>query len=80
MTVAAKRLSEQVLALPKKDRAHLVLLLVKSLDLQDEELEPNEWSKVWKIELDRRLEEIRSGKVKTVPADQVMRDLKAKYL
>jgi len=80
MTVAAqKQLAEQALALPQKARARLALLLMKSLDAPGEEINPKEWAKVWGIELKKRIEEIRSGKVKTVPADRVMAELKAKY-
>jgi putative addiction module component (TIGR02574 family) len=80
MTVAAqKQLAEQALALPQKARARLALLLVKSLDVPGEKINPKEWTKVWAIELKKRIEEVRLGKVKTVPADRVMAELKAKY-
>jgi len=38
-----------------------------------------EWSRLWKIELEKRAEEMRSGKVKGIPAAQVMAELRAKY-
>ena len=80
MTVAAqKQLVEQALALPQKARARLALLLVNSLDAPGEEITPKEWAKVWHTELKKRIEEVRLGKVKTVPAHRVMAELKAKY-
>ena len=80
MTVAAKKqLTEQILALPEKDRERLLQLLMKSLDMPGEALSPKEWDRVWKIELKKRIEDVRSGKVKTVPAERVMAELKAKY-
>jgi putative addiction module component (TIGR02574 family) len=80
MTVAAqKQLAKQILALPEKDRARLAHLLIKSLDAPVEELGPEEWTRAWKTELKKRIDDIRSGKVKTIPADRVMAELKAKY-
>jgi putative addiction module component (TIGR02574 family) len=75
---AQKQLTEKVLAWPQKARARLAPLLIKSLDEPAEELSPKEWDRVWKIELNKRMEEIRSGKAKTVPADRVMAELRAK--
>jgi putative addiction module component (TIGR02574 family) len=34
---------------------------------------------VWAVEVDRRLEEIRSGKVQGIPGEQVMADLRRRY-
>ena len=80
MTVAAqKNLTEKALALPRKARASLAQLLIKSLNDPEEELTPREWDRVWKAELKKRIEEVRSGKVKTIPADGVMAELRAKY-
>lgn len=79
MIAPAKQLARQVLALPEKDRARLAHLLLKSLDVPGDEPTPKEWTKAWKIELQKRIEEVRSGKIKTIPADRVMAELKAKY-
>ncbi len=80
MTVATqKQLTEKVLALPQKARARLAHLLIKSLDDPKEELSPKEWDAAWKKELEKRIKDVRSGKVKTIPASQVMAELRAKY-
>jgi putative addiction module component (TIGR02574 family) len=80
MTAAAqKQLTEKVLGLPKKVRARLAGLLIKSLDEPVEQLSPKEWKRAWKAELEKRIEDVRSGKVKTIPADRVMAELRAKY-
>ena len=34
---------------------------------------------VWAAEVDRRLEEIRSGKVQALPGEQVMAELRSRY-
>lgn len=79
MTVATKKIAKQALALPESERARLAQLLMKSLEAPGEEIDPKEWEKVWNIELKKRIGDIRSGKVKAVPAAQVMRELRAKY-
>ena len=38
-----------------------------------------EIDKLWALEIDRRLEDIRSGKVQAVPGEQVMADLRRRY-
>jgi len=70
MTVAAqKKVTEKALALPKKARARLVGQLIKSLSEDKEKLPRKEWDQAWKAELDKRSEEIRSGKVKCIPLE-----------
>jgi putative addiction module component (TIGR02574 family) len=79
MVAPAKQLAKQALALPEKDRARLAHLLIQSLEVPGEKVGPKEWARAWDIELKKRMEEIRSGKVKTIPAHQVMAELRAKY-
>jgi hypothetical protein len=71
------KLTKQALALPQKDRAHIARLIAKSLDMPAEGLSPKEWDRLWKIKLKNRAE-VRSGKIKTAPADRVWAKLKAK--
>ena len=71
MTVAAqKQLAEKVLALPKKARARIAGQLIKSLDEDEDKLSRKDWDQAWKVELDKRAEEVRSGKVKGVPVEE----------
>jgi len=80
MTAAAqKQVVEKALALPKKARARLASQLIKSLNEDEDILTPKEWDTAWKKELEKRIEDVRSGKVKTIPASQVMAELRAKY-
>lgn len=67
MTVAAKKLAEQVLALPESDREKLFCLLRDSLPAETEALSQEEWDEPWKKELEKRIEEIESGAVKCIP-------------
>ncbi len=67
MTAAAKELAKKALTLPENERAKLAGLLFDSLHPSEEKLSTREWNRVWKAELERRIEDVRSGKVKTIP-------------
>jgi putative addiction module component (TIGR02574 family) len=63
----AQELLKKALALPDKERADLAGSLIQSLDdTVDEDAEA-----AWQEEIVRRLEEVRSGKVKTTPWNDV---------
>jgi putative addiction module component (TIGR02574 family) len=63
MTRTAKKLLEEALALAPGERADLAASLLESLDeTPDEDLEV-----AWAAEVERRVGEVESGSVKTVP-------------
>jgi len=64
MTATAKKLAETVLLLPPKDRAYLAERLLESLEETDLQ---------WIDEAKRRRYEVRSGRVKPIPAKDVYR-------
>ena len=66
MTAALKNIAETVEQLPTKERVYLAERLLASLE--DAELE-----REWADEALRRRDEVRSGKVKPVPAAEVYR-------
>ena len=66
MTAALKEIASTVEQLPIKDRALLAERLIASLDETDLEQQ-------WAEEAIRRRDEVRSGKVKPVPAAEVYR-------
>ena len=69
MMQEAQELLKKALALPDKERADLAGNLIDSLDdTVDEDAEA-----AWQAEIVRRLEEVRSGKVKTTSWDEVRR-------
>ena len=71
MTV--EQLTEEMLALPSEARALLADRLVVSLD----PAEDDNVRLLWASEVRRRREEIRSGKVKTVPGDEAFARVRA---
>ena len=67
MTTLVDELSQRARALSPEDRARLADELLASLDEQvDHDAEA-----VWEKEIGRRVGEIKSGKAKLVPADEV---------
>jgi putative addiction module component (TIGR02574 family) len=69
MTKPARELEAQALRLPRRDRARLAQRLISSLDSEvDADVE-----KLWLQEAERRLGELKSGKVAGIPAEKVIR-------
>ena len=64
-----EQLAEEALALPASARAQLVDRLVESLDL----VEDASFRRLWTDEALRRRDEVRSGRVQTVPGAEVIR-------
>jgi putative addiction module component (TIGR02574 family) len=59
------------LKLERGERAKLASRLIRSLDAEEANLSPEEWERIWAEEVDRRLEELRQGKVKGIPGEEV---------
>jgi putative addiction module component (TIGR02574 family) len=67
MNQEAAELLKRALALPAEERADLASTLMDTLDASfDENVEA-----AWQEEIGRRMEELRSGKVSTIPWDEV---------
>ena len=67
--MSVHEIEAEALMLPSQERAHLAQVLIASLD-EDLALE-----QAWIAEAERRYEEIRSGQVQAIPAEQVMAEL-----
>ena len=71
MTEIAERLKGEALQLPDDERAELAYCLLQSLD--------DDVRTAWEDELDRRWQEMESGVVPGVPAEQVFAEMRKKY-
>ncbi|HEY0154437.1 MAG TPA: addiction module protein [Longimicrobium sp.] len=69
--MGVQELEAALLKLPNQERARLAEVLIDSLD------EENEIAQAWTDEAERRLEELRSGKVQGVPAEEVFARIRA---
>ena len=77
MPVTLEQVTEEVRELSRPDREQLLARLIRDLD-PVENLSAAEIENAWDNEIARRLEEIDSGKVKAVPAEEVFARLQAK--
>jgi putative addiction module component (TIGR02574 family) len=69
MSPNAEDLLKKALALPDNERAELAGTLIDSLDpILDEDVDH-----AWQEEIARRAEEVRGGKVKTIPWSEVQK-------
>ena len=75
MTPQVSEVLEKALTLSTQDRGLLIDRLIESLDEGPAEEGVEE---AWAEEIKRRLDDIRSGKVKTIPGEQVLRRLTAR--
>lgn len=67
-----EEIASQALGLEAADRAALAHQLIESLDPLAED--PEVVEKAWATEIERRIEEIRKGKAKLIPAEEVFRE------
>jgi putative addiction module component (TIGR02574 family) len=65
---------KDALSLPPGERAMLADHLLESLDREQQE----EIDEAWADEAERRMQELRDGKVQTIDGEQVMRELRAR--
>ena len=73
MTADAKRLLEEALRLPPDTRGELATKIIESLDDDiDDDAE-----ELWRAEIERRVKDLDAGTAKTVPWEEVRRQLRA---
>jgi putative addiction module component (TIGR02574 family) len=72
-----EQLEIEALALPISERAHLAHRLIESLD-EDAGEDPVEVERAWKEEIERRMEEYRTGKTQPLPAAEVFARARAR--
>ena len=71
MTAAVKHLVEEALRLAPEEREELVETLLSHR-------EPGEgWAQAWEEEISRRMEDVRTGKAKLIPAEEAFRRMDA---
>lgn len=72
MSTTVEQLAEQAMNLPGESRARLADLLVESLDAGA----LTQIDRLWLSEAKRRRDEVRAGKVKTIPGDEALRSVR----
>ncbi len=75
MSPELDELLKRAMALPPEERAAMANSLLESLDeTADEDAEA-----AWDDEIKRRVDDIRSGRVKTIPGEEVLRQLAEEF-
>lgn len=69
--IRTEELFDEAISLPVETRTLLVDKLLQSLNPTQTEID-----KLWAKEAEKRVDEIRKGKVKTIPGDQVFRKIR----
>lgn len=67
MTTKASRLLDDAMQLSDADRADLATHLIESLDTNVD----RDADEAWRVEIDRRLAELESGRIATIPWSEV---------
>jgi len=73
MARVAREVESQALKLSRRDRARLAQRLISSLDEEGEA----DAEQLWRAEAERRLAELKSGKVVGIPAEKVLRKVRS---
>ncbi|MFZ0417130.1 MAG: addiction module protein [Candidatus Sulfotelmatobacter sp.] len=76
MTPQVSELLEKALTLSTQERGLLIDRLVETLDNEPAE---EGVEAAWGEEIRRRVDDIRSGRVKTIPGEQVLRELAEEF-
>jgi putative addiction module component (TIGR02574 family) len=71
MPLSASEFYEAGMALPPSVRKDLALRLLESIEVADQESVDDAWT----VEIGSRMDDILSGKVKTIPGEQVFAEL-----
>jgi len=72
MALTLEQLAEEAMKLPTESRAVLADQIVESLDLA----EPDVIQRLWAAEAVRRRDEVRSGRVKPIPGEEVIAEVR----
>ena len=72
--IKTDELISEAISLPVDIRALIVNKLLESLNPTKKEID-----ELWAAEAERRVEDIRTGKVKTIPGEEVFKDIRDKY-
>lgn len=78
MKATLDKVAADALQLPTQDRAVLAQVLLHSLDEQPAD-DPAEVRRAWEAEVERRVDDILSGRVEEIPAEEALARLRAKY-
>jgi len=74
MTTQAMDIMERAEMLPIDLKLELVDRLLESISPSQKDID-----ELWKVEVERRVEDVRSGRVKTIPGEQVFAEIEERF-
>ena len=74
MTTQAMDIMERAEILPIDLKLELVDRLLESISSSQKDID-----ELWKVEVERRVEDVRSGRVKTIPGEQVFAEIEERF-
>ncbi len=78
MKATLEQVAEEALSLSLTDRSALTKILIQTFDPTPVE-DTAEVEQAWQVEVEKRVDEIISGRAKTIPAEDVFAQLRVKY-
>ena len=78
MKATLEKVAEDALRLPTPERAALARMLIHSADAESAE-NLGEVDSAWQAEVEKRVDEVLDGNVKSIPAAEVFSRLRKKY-
>ena len=75
MSMTIDQITTEAMQLPVSSRAELAEKLVESLDFTEDEATRAAWA----AEVIRRRDDVRSGRVQTIPGEQVMAEIRQMF-
>ena len=69
-----KELIAEAISLPVEERAIVVDSILRSLNSPEDDID-----RQWIVEAERRLDEVRIGRVKAIPGDQVFAQIRKRF-
>ena len=78
MKSSLEQVAAEAMSMSLADRSTLTRILLETLGPESES-NAAEIEQAWDAEIEKRVDEILSGKVKTIPADEVFARIRAKF-
>lgn len=72
MTGLAQRIADEMLLLPREDRAELVEKLLQSLNPPTQK----EWDRLWAEEAEKRVKECEEGRIEAIDGEEVFKKIR----
>jgi len=74
-----EQLERQLLELPANERARIARRLIESLDHPAGDVDEAAIEAAWKVEIERRIEQMDRGEIEMIPAEEVFARIRERF-